>query len=383
MMKAFLKKGFFLTVLLVPFMALNAQVKIENLPDAPGKVIRRHTTVAFLNSFKVLPAAKVSSLAKAVDKMMDIICQSPHLNPPVGYNAKVNVAASGLGLKEKEPYVTVNCYLRYLTKDSRYPGIKESLDGADLYLHINYFGIFSQMGNYWEDCSNAKFPLFFEEPAITDSTNDYIQFNYKGGPVRIVMAGSKPVYVPLTRKEYVQFLVARDHYRIKEDENTITDLEKNKKQTHETIANPPVKLNEDVKNALTAAIATTDKQILQTREEIKKIGEQIEQYQQFIGAMSPAEAAAPARVDYNKKGDGYLMGGIGQLVIPGRKEGQLLVKINPSFYDHSAGAPVAQMIVMYDAIPMLEYRKKPNYLEQAMLDIFDQIDYHALKESMK
>jgi len=60
-----------------------------------------------------------------------------------------------------------------------------------------------------------------------------------------------------------------------------------------------------------------------------------------------------------------------------------LVKINPSFYNHSPGAPVAQMIVMYDAIPMLQYRKQPNYLEQAMLDIFQRIDYHALKESMK
>ena len=382
-MKAFLKNVLLFTAMLLPCMVLTAQVKIDNLPEAPGKVMRKHNTAAFLNSFKILPAAKVASLANAAEKMMDVICRSPHLDPPVGYNAKLNVAASDLGMKEKEPRLQVYCYLRYLTKDSRYTGVKESLDGADLYMKINDFEIFAQMGNYWEDCSNIKFPLFFEAPALTDSTNDYIEFNYKGGPVRIVMAGSKPLYVPLTRKEFVQFLVAREHYRVKNDESLMTDLQKNKKQTQETLANPPAILGDDVKAALTAGIATTDKQILQTKEEIKKIGQQIDKYQQYIGNMTPAEAAAPVRLDYNKEDDGVAMGGIGQLVPPNRREGVLLVKLNPSFYNHAPGAPLAQMIVMYDAIPMLQYRKQPNYLEQAMLDIFQRIDYHALKESMK
>jgi hypothetical protein len=100
--------------------------------------------------------------------------------------------------------------------------------------------------------------------------------------------------------------------------------------------------------------------------------------------MAPAEAAAPVRLDYSKNGDNIGgMGGLDQLVPVGRKEGKLLVKLNPSFYDHTPGAPAAQMIVIYDAIPMLQYRKRPNYLEQAMLDIFSHLDYHALKMSMQ
>jgi hypothetical protein len=383
LMKFFIKKLFFLIVMLLPFILLSAQVKIENVPDAPGKLIRGHNTLHFINSFKVLPTVKAASLANVADKVMDVICRLPQVSSPVGFNAKVDVAASDLGLKEKEPHLEIFCYLRYLVKDSRYTGIKESLDGADLYLKINDFGIFSQMGNYWKECSDLKFPLFFEELALTDSTNNYIEFQYKGDPVRIVIEENKPLLVPLTRKEFVQFLIARSKYRIKDDESTITDLQKNKKQAQGTLANPPSYLTSDVKKALGDGIAETDKQIMQFREGIKNRQANISRYQEYLNKMLPAEAAAAVRLDYDKKGDGAGMGSIGQLVPVGRREGQLLVKLNPDYYDHSPGTPAAKIMVMYYAIPMLEYRKVPNYLEQSMLDMFNHIDYHQLKESMK
>ena len=362
---------------------LTAQVKIDFVPDAPGKLIRKNNTLQFINSFKVLSAARASSLANTSDKIMDIICQSPHLNPPVGYNAKMHISTAGSSLKEKEPTTEVVFYLRYLVKDSRYTGIKESMDGADLYLNINDFDIFSQMGNYWEDCSKLKFPLFFEEPSLTDSTNDYIEFQYKGDPVRIVMAGSKPLLVPLTRKEFVKFLIARSQYRIKDDENTIADLQKNKKQTQGTLANPPSYITSDVKKALADGIVETDKQIMETRENIKNIQAEINRYQEYIGKMLPTEIVAPVRLDYNKKSAGTGMGGLDQLVPPGRREGTLLVKLNPVFYNHSPNAPVAQMIVLYYAWPSVGFTQAPDYLQQAILDIFNYINYHQLKESMK
>jgi hypothetical protein len=378
-------KKFLLTAFVfVIYISGSAQVKIVNVPDAPGKLIREHTTLRFINSFKILPAAKAASLASIADKMMDVICRLPQLNSVQGYNAKVNVATSDLKLKSKEPQLEVYCYLRYLINDSRYAGIKESLDGADLYLYLNDFEFFHQMGNYWKDCSDMNFLLFFEEPALTDSTNDYIEFGYKGDPVRIVMAGSKPLLVPLTRKEFVQFLAARGKFRIKEEEAGIADLQKNKKETQENLAHPVYPLSDEVKKALTGSIGVFDKQIMQTRERIKNIEAQISRYQQYLNAMAPAEAAAPVRLDYSKNGDNIGgMGGLDQLVPVGRKEGKLLVKLNPSFYDHAPGAPAGQMIVIYDAIPMLQYRKRPNYLEQAMLDIFSHLDYHALKMSMQ
>lgn len=68
-MKALLQKVFFLSVML------------DNVPEVPGKLIRKHNAVPFLKkALKYLSAAKVSSLANMADKVMDIICQSPHLN---------------------------------------------------------------------------------------------------------------------------------------------------------------------------------------------------------------------------------------------------------------------------------------------------------------
>jgi hypothetical protein len=369
--------------MLLPCILLTAQIKIEHVQDAPGKLIRKHNTVTFLSSFKILPAAKVSSLANAADKIMDIICQSPHLKSPVGYNAKVNITASDAGLKEKEPRLKIFCYLRYLIKDSRYTGIKESMDGVDFYLYINDFGFFHQMGNYWEDCNRLKFPLFFEAPSLTDSTNDYIEFQYKGGPVRIVMAGSKPLFLPLTRKEFVQFLIARDQYRIKDNESSISDIEKNKKQTQETLANPPSYLTNDVKKALADGILTSNKQILEIQDRIKNIKEQINRVQQYLNAMTPVEAIASVRLDYTKNNDEVGMGGIRQLVPIGRKEGKLLVRLNPAFYDHSLNAPLAQLITLYYAWPTVGFAKDPDYLQQAVLNIYNHADYHALKESLK
>lgn len=382
-MKVFFKKVFFLMVLLLPSTLLSAQVKIEHLPEAPGKLIRPHNTVELLSSFKILTASKVSSLSKEADKIMDILCLLPHVNTPVGYNVLIHASSSREGLKAKEPRLKISCYLRYLTKDSRYTGVKESMDGEDLYLYINDFGIFDQMGNYWEDCTKLNFPLFFEEPTLTDSNSNYFEFQYKGGPVRIVTGSNKPVYVPLTRKEFVQFLIVRDRYRIKEDEGSIRDMEKDKKETQETLANPPSYMTDDMKKALADGIANGDKYIQQTREGIKKIMDQIKGYEQYINSMSPAEASASVRLDYNKNDDGISMGRIGQLVPVGRQEGTLLVKLNPSFYNYSPGAPVAQMIVMYNTLSNWQGGKGPDYLEQSMQEIFNQVDYHKLKETMK
>ena len=378
-MKSFIKKLFFLIVMLLPCMLLTAQVKIENVPDALGKLVRKHNTLQFINSFKILPAVKAASLASIADKMMDIICRSPHLNSPVGYNAKVNIAASDLGLKEKEPCLEIFCYLRYLVKDSRYTGIKESMDGADLYLYLNDFGLFHQMGNYWEDCNKLKFPLFFEEPLLTDSTNDYIEFQYKGDPVRIVMAGSKPLFIPLTRKELIQFMILRQEQAVKSDNEAI----KTSRAGEETLKKLMVTWNESDKAEATSSLKSMENDIEQFQKNIQRSEKEIADCKSLLNTMSPQDASAPARLDYNKKSTAEGMASLERLVPVGRREGKLLVKLNPSFYNQSPGAPVAQMIVLYYAWPTVGFTQAPDYLQQAILDIYNHTDYHALKKSMK
>lgn len=136
------------------------QVKIEHAEHTQGTLQKDQEALKFIHSFKVLPDAKATSLGNTANKMMDIICRSSQLNPPIGFDAKVNVAASDLRLKETEPRLNVFCYLRYLIKDDD-GQVKKSMDGTDLYLNINWFDLFHQAGNYWEACNQLKLPLFF------------------------------------------------------------------------------------------------------------------------------------------------------------------------------------------------------------------------------
>ena len=381
-MKAYYKKLFCLSFMLLPCIMCIAQLKIEHAEHMKGTLKREEQTLKFIRSFKVLPDAKATSLANTTGKIMDAICRMPQLNPPTGFDAKVNVAGSDLGLKEHEPRFEVFCYLRYLVKDSHTGAVKQSLDGADLYLYINAFGLFDQMGNYWQDCDKAKFTLFFEQPQLLDSTDNYITFKYKGDPVRIVLANNKPLFVPLTRKEFVQFLIARKNFQVKEDQGIIADLQKTIKEAGETLAHPASYLTTEVKKALADGVTVQEKQVADFKEEIKKKQTKIEQYSEYLNAMNPQEATAPTRLDYNKKSD-ELMGGLEQLVPVGRREGVMLTKINPGYYNRTTNAPVAQMISIYYAWPQVGFEQDPDYLQQATLDIFNQLDYHQLKESMR
>lgn len=373
------KKIFFFIVLLFPVTGVIAQIKIDHVPDAQGKLIRYNNTSHFLNSFKVLPAAKASALGNWANKAMDIICQSSRLNSPVGYNAKVAVYASDLELKEKEPNLKILCALRYLVKDSRYTGIKESMDGADLYLDINAFDLFYQMGNYWKDCSQLKFPLFFEEPLLTDSTNNYIEFQYKGDPVRIVMAGNKPLFVPLTRKEFAQFFILRGQAALKEDQEALESSRKGKVTLTKLMATE----NEADKAYSASTLKSIDYDIKKWEINIKQQEIENQTCKTWMNSLSQQEAAAPVRLDYNKKSNSQRFGGLDQLVSVGRREGTLLVKLNPAFYNHSPNAPVAQMIVLYYAWAKVGFTQASDFLQQAILDIFNNMDYHQLKESMK
>ncbi|HEY4207154.1 MAG TPA: hypothetical protein VGM31_10085, partial [Puia sp.] len=140
------KKIFLLSCTLFSFVLVIGQVRIGHEEHAPGTLKRESQPLKFIRSFKALSDAKASSLANTTDEIMDALCELPQVKAPTGYNAKVNVSAAALDIKDDEPKFTIYCYFRYLVRDSRYTGIRESMDGADLFLDINAFDIFHQMG---------------------------------------------------------------------------------------------------------------------------------------------------------------------------------------------------------------------------------------------
>lgn len=376
-MDIFCKKLFFSAYLFLWSMVATAQPGTEHAEHTQGTLQKYQQSLKFIRSFKYLPDAKAISLANTVDKIIDIVCQSSQLNPPVGFDAEVDVAASDLEFKKKRPQLYVYCYLRYLIKDNN-GQVKKSMDGADLNVWINRYDAFSQAGNYWKECSELKLPLFFEEIPLSDSTDDYISFKFAGHDIRMVLANNKPFFVPLTRKEFVQFLIARGGQALQDDQEALETSRKSKA----TIPKLTETENESDKAYSASALKSIDDGIGQWQKNIEQQKIEIRNCQSFLNAMTAQEAAAPARMDYNKKSNSQQFGALEQLVPVGRREGVMLTKINPDYYNKSAQAPVAQMIMVYYGWPTVGFAQDPDYLQQKTIDIFHQLDYHALKESM-
>jgi hypothetical protein len=378
-MRCFKRKCLPACLFLLSYGLVHAQIRIEHAPREQGTLKRNPKVLTFIRGFKAMPEVKASSLANTADKIMDAVCALPQVSSPTGYNAKVNVAAAALDIKDKQPMLTIYSYFRYLVRDSRYTGIKESMDGADLFLKINAFDIFRQMGNYWEQCSKLHLPLFFEAPALTDSTPDYIEFHYKGGPLRIVTAGSRPLYIPLTRKEFIQFMIAEDELALKDYNEALKTSREGEEQIKKMMASQ----NESDRAYSAQALKSMDNSMAQGEKNVAGLHEEIGDCRSLLAKMGAGDANAPARLDYNKKGGATAMASLERLVPVGREEGVLLVKMNPAFYQRGPDAPTAQMILVYYAWPTVGFSGEPDYLQQAVLDAFRHLDYHRLKESLQ
>jgi len=396
-MMSFSKKIIAVCVVLFCLSPVFSQSKVIHAEDAIGKIRGNETANIFkrIDAVKNIDKTKAASLKKSAAAQLKIFFSHPLLNPPRGFNVKTSfgVANDPFAKLVSFPACGFNFTFYYLDKDAKTGNIQESMDGTGIGITTNDENhFFRQVGNFWEDCSHAKFPLFFEQPPVSDSTADYIELNFRNygypaiapdKPFRIIKRNDKPLFVPLTRKEFVQFLIAQKKYQIGEDKKTIKDLEKNSKQSQETVKDPPSYLTAEVLKTLSDGLVTMQKQIGSMKEGIVAKEEKIREYQTVINEMTPADAASPARIDYDKKITD--LDKLKRLVSPGRMEGVGLYKINPGYYDHSLRASGAQLIFVYYNIPNTSIFEKTkfNYLEKKTMDIFNQTDYHALKMSMQ
>lgn len=374
-----------------------SQSKLVHAKEVIGKVQSYESLNIFkkINAVKNLDRTKIASLKKCLDDQLKVVYSNPILNPPKGFDVKPSFEIL------KDPFSKVISFpacsfsfgFYYLDKDVQTGKVKTSMDGTLIEISTNDIDhFFRQVGNFWKDCSDAKFPLFFEQPPISDSNAVYIELNFKNykypaiapnKPYRIVKRNDRPLFVPLTRKEFVKFLVAQKKYQIKDDEKTIQSLQKSLKESQKTLQNPPSYMTAEVLKALSDGVVTTQTQIDYQKEEIKNKQKKIQEYENIINGMTTQEATSPTRLDYNKKNTDFDQ--IEILVPVGKMEGVGLYKFNPGYYDRSAGAPGVQLIFVNYQLPNLSTFGKThfNYLEQNTIDIFNQLDYHRLKESMK
>jgi hypothetical protein len=356
--------------------------------DAIGKA---DSSVAFigkkLDALKGLSKPTIASLKKSLYGQAKAFYRMPQLTPPKGFSARTFLTTSYPdGDKRRIPNTALEMENRYLIVDPKTGGVKESDGGVLLAFETNSIEHFChQQGSYAHDCAELDIPDFFEEIPVTDSTADYIEINYRyykhphsvpPNPIRIIRRNDKPVFVPFSRKNFVGYLLAKSTHNVKVWKDIIKDEEKNIQEANKNIANP---VFSQARDALAASVKTMQGQVADAREKVKKFEAETQRFRDLLHTMPPAEANAPARV--TDKGE---FGSFESLVPLGRQEGDALYKVNPDYFDASPNAPGAQVIIVYYRWEILgAYVQDPNYLQQKIIDIFHQLDYHQLKESMQ
>lgn len=381
------KKIFFISLLLCDFFISTAQVRlITHAKDVVGNV---NTSTGWMlkrvSAVKGISKSNASSVGKSLAAQMATFFKSPQLNPPKGFSTKVF-----LGLEPPEdavaPSARLHINMYYMDRYNSTGVVKTSMDGTGLVFLTNGIRSFcSQWGNFWKDCDKLKIPSFFEQVPITDSTADYIELNFSaqgnnaGEPIRIVKRNNKPLFIPYSKKEYLQYLVARENYRINEARQNIKE---NRQHMEEAKKNASIPANLPIKEALENAVKTMEKQIVDMNAGIVVKQTRLAHYQEVLNGLAPAESAAGVRLDGQKRSEEFF--GFEQIVPYGRHEGTALYKINPGYFDRSPGAPCVQLIIVYYDIPHASaFVTAPDYLQRETVDIFNQLDYHALRESMQ
>lgn len=384
------KKIFLLLWLLCVCFITRAQVNlITHAEDVVGKV-NTSTDWMFkrVSAVKGISRTKAVSLNKSLGAQVACFFKTPQLNPPKGFSTVVFLSIDPPASPEEAaaPPARIRVNMYYMNRYTKTGVVKVSMDGTGLVFMTNGIRSFlSQQGNFWEDCNKMKIPLFFEQLPITDSTADYIELNFSlagnnpGEPIRIIKRNNKPLFIPYTRKEFLQYLVARENYRINETRQTIKDERQRIEEAKKNASSPA---NQSIKSTLENAVKIMEKQIADMNADIGVKQTRLAHFREIMDGLSPAEAAAGVRLDERKKSEELY--GPEQIVPAGRHEGTALYKINPDYFDRSPGASGAQLIIVYYDIPHTSaFATDPDYLQRKTVEVFNQLDYHALKESMQ
>lgn len=373
--------GYFITTAQVP-LATHAEDVIGKVNTSTDWMLKR------LYAMKGVSKATAVSLNKSLGAQVASFFKMPQLNPPKGFSTVVFLGTNPPVSPEEAlaPDARVHINMYYMNRYTKTGIIKVSMDGTGLVFITNGIRAFlHQQGNFWEDCNKMKLPLFFEQLPVTDSTADYIELNFSmagnnpGEPIRIIKRNNKPLFVPYTRKEFLQYLVARENYRINDTRKTIKEVQQRIEEAKRNASNPA---SQSIKAALENGVTIMEKQIADMNADIMVKQTRLAHYREVQDGMLPVEGAAGVRLDERKKSEELY--GLEQVVPVGRYEGTALYKINPGYFDRSPGAPGAQLIIVYYDIPHASaFVTDPDYLQRKTVEIFNQLDYHGLKESMQ
>ena|GEM_PF-5484351 len=378
-----MKNLLFFTLLLA---ALSSRAQSGDLSQAPGKI----TGLPVNGVFKEVtgPAMAVNAFNATFGKLLDASLASDVLAQPIGFDPMIFATISKFQpqLGQKRYTGTFNIFLfNYIRSNSGSP-TKVDEAPAFIKMYLNPADFFTQTAGFFDAYDEKlKIPHPFQGVPVTDSTADYTEYSFKSYPFnsgydgdfafRVLSRNDKPIFVPFTRNDYVQYQIAKEQLHIKDNEEKVSDFKSQIIQSQKNLKEPVFKNSQQV---IKDGIQSTEGTIRELQAQNAQYQERINHYQNLLSTVPTDEANAVAYVDMESTR--YTHSDPPYLVPYGRKEGWPLYIVNPSYYDQTQPPTKTQAIVV-----TYWYHQQfcPDFLKERTKQIFERIDYHRLKESMR
>ncbi|WP_018628763.1 hypothetical protein [Niabella aurantiaca] len=373
---------------LKPFLMISFLFASLSVQAQPGALSERPGKITGLPANGIFKGVTSKMLNTTFAKILSGTLACKTLATPRGFEALVFTTVSKFQpqLGEKRHTGTFNIFLfNYISGKN---GTIKKADEAPAYIkmYLNPEDFFTNKAGFFDAYDKKlKIPHPFQRIPVTDSTADYTAYSFKSYPfnagyyrnfcIRILRRNPKPIFVAFTRKDYVQYLIAKEQFSIKETEAQITGCQEQIAQSKKNLKEPVFK---NAQKAIEDGISIIEGTLRKLQTQKGQHQEQIRSYKTLLSEMPPGEAAATAYVDmestrYSNRMPPYL-------VPYGRKEGWPLYIVNPDYYDNTQPPTKTQAIAVaywYDQ------QFCPDPLKEKTRTIFEGIDYHQLKESMR
>lgn len=372
----------YINFLLVGF-SLQAQ------PSQPSEVPGKLTGLPVNGAFSGVkgPAAAVKTLNTTFNNLLTAVKASKLFAEPVGFRGDIhaNISRFQPQLGEKHYAGLLTILLKsYRVNNSGFVAAEDEASST-IKIYLNPSGFFSRTAgffNAYDERYNIPHP--FQKIPMVDSTADYTEYSFKsyGFPTgyypqfsfRIVTASDRPVFIPFTRQQYLVYLIAVENFKKKESEQ---DIDRFKKELVQAKANLASEGKEEMKKIIQTSINGTEEAIVRAKGRIAASDAIIRDYQQGIEAMPDAEKKMTAYMDLSRTKDPHTE----RLVAPGRREGYPLYVINPDFYDNKLPPAKTQAVMI--AYWHASGNFCPEHMKEKVKRIYDSIDYHYIKQSLK
>ena len=225
---------------------------------------------------------------------------------------------------------------------------------ADLDIEINSFRQLYE-DTYSTDIANSNYacPIFFfrYNQQLKDSTHDYIEYEMKNGgpPLRIITNG-KPVFVPLTQDQYLNF-----------------QIQYNKKNADDATYSY-------VHDSVTIAAIPEKKTILNAdRELIHTWQQRMIKHRQRLNSLNTDEKKQAAYIVWGAAGN---TSDIEELSVKDDSNAQELWTINPDYFSKKLPYTAVQIIVVK---PEYQPQMASDFIKTRVMNIYSGIDYKSLK----